>query len=228
MTSEETLHVAIFPSLQVINVLDGGNMLVTDIEGSFSRNVYSKFVEPHSRFIATFLNKFYERAIISWRADKDKDGKPVTVKVILDDLAKDGVTDVALKRITFVIPYMTYDNYTMENRLKYVPWTFRPFTFRPLVWERLKASTFPCKELYRKWISEKRAFIKDKSKDEVQIKSKIKEIIKRWRDVILFNEPHPELDDADIFSMWQGRKFAVILKESRGKFDLMDLGEFKK
>jgi len=219
MTSEPyKLHVAIFPSLQVINAAQGSDMLITRIEGSFSRNLYSRFIEPHSKFVVTFLNKLYERAIISWRADKDKDGKPVTVKDMLKDLAKDGIIDVAINNITFTIPYVAHDNYTMKNQQFWKEWTFRPYTFRPKVWHRLKAEKFPCKELYHRWITTKREY-----KNTMKV-----DIFKRWKDVILFNEPHPELDNDDIRSFWLGRKFAIILKETRGKFDLMDLGELKK
>jgi len=212
------LHVAIFPSLQAINLVGGGDLLIKAIEGSFSRNIKGYMLPHKSKFVKTLYDKFYERAIIAWKASQDKNGLPVTVKEFLKDIAKDGIPDVMIKEVTFVVPYTTYDRYTMQNQTFYKEWTFRPYTFRKTVWERLKAKDFPSKQLYLKILEIKRNLKKELNPDTY----------KRWRDVLLFNEPHPELDNNDIRSIWMGRPFALLLKETRGKFELMDLGELKK
>jgi hypothetical protein len=217
MSSETKLHVAICPSLRVIEAAGGGNMLIRDIQANFTRNIYARTLNPRSKYVCSLFDKLVEAAMISWSVERDKDGKPVTVSELLKDLSKDGIPDITLNRITFLVQYKTYDHYTMQNVVRLQPWTFRPLTFRPLVWRRLKAENFPCKAIYKKWLELKRQY-------KVELGS---DIYKRWKDTILFNEPNPLMDNDDIKSIWLGRKFALILKEHRGQFELMDLGELK-
>jgi hypothetical protein len=53
-----------------------------------------------------------------------------------------------------------------------------------------------------------------------------KETKKRWRDTLLLNRPHEELENQEIRAFWQTKHYALLLKESKGKFTLMDLGEW--
>jgi hypothetical protein len=217
MTSEPfTLHVALFPSLSAIVMSDGGDMLVTQIRGAYSKTLSKDQQVPKSKIIKNLLTNFNKFAIIDWKVEQT--GKPIPLKEILRDLKLSGIPDIIIEKITFAISWTQYNNYTMQNEEIMKPWSFKPYTFRKGIWKRLKAlENFPAKRLYEKYRSAKEALVEDL--DEATRK--------RWRDTILLNEPHPELDNGEIRSMWMGKKFALILKESRGHFDLMDIGEWR-
>ena len=211
-----SLHVALFPSISAIVMTDGGEMSVTRIKATYSKTLSRDDQTPNSKIIKYLMTNFNKFATVDWRVDET--GKPLQLKEILRDLKLNGIPDMIIEEITFAIPWVEYNNYTMQNENMMKPWTFKPYTFRKGIWKRLKAlDNFPAKRLYEKYCSAKEALVEDL--DEATRK--------RWRDTILLNEPHPELDNSEIRGMWMSKKFALILKESRGHFDLMDIGEWR-
>ena len=217
MTSEPfRLHVAIFPSVSAIASSDGQDMLVTRIRASYSKTLSKDKQAPQGkivRYITTTFNKF---AIADWKVEET--GKPISLRQILKEFKLNAIPDMIIEAITFVIPFVEYSNYSMKNENVMKEWKFVPYTFRKGIWKRLKAlDNFPAKKLYEKYCNTKETLVEDLD-DATK---------KRWRDTILLNEPHPELDNAEIRSMWIGKKFALILKESRGNFELMDIGEWR-
>jgi len=219
MTSKQepySLHAAIFPSLAAISAVEGDKMLVTFIDARYSKTIGSNTQRVQSQFIKRNLNRMEYMVEIRWNVEET--GHPVTVKEILKDLKANGIPDAILKKITFAIPWTIYNNEKRQNENIHVSWSFRPQTFRKGIWKRLKAlSHYPGKELYEKYCQ-----IKDELVEQIAQPTR-----KRWRDTILLNEPHPELDNAEFRSFWQGKRFALILKQSRGSFDLLDIGEWR-
>lgn len=221
MTSKQEpykLHAAIFPSLAAITATDGESMLVTNIEGSYSKLLHTDFSQTKSKFIKQVANHLTKFFVISWK--NEQSGDAVTAREILRDLKLNGVQDVILQKITFAIPWTQFNNSTLQNESFYEPWTFKPQTFRKGIWKRLKAlDNYPGKELYEKYCR-----IKEDLAESLDQSTR-----KRWRDAILMNDPkeHANLDNAEFRSFWTGKRCALILKESRGKFDLMDLGEWR-
>lgn len=220
MSSEARLHVAIFPSVRAIANMGGGKMLFNRIEGRYSKNLVSTSQKVSSRFIQGHWQKIYKQAIISWNVEKDPTHRLATIQELLLDLEENEIIDMALKEITFVLPTIMYNNDTLQNENYYLQWTFRPYTFRPTVWRRLKASkNFPARNLYLQSLKKKR---------ELQNESQ-RNVFKRWKDVLLVNdkEEHTNLENYEIRQLWMDKKFAMLLKETKGDFELMDLGDWK-
>jgi hypothetical protein len=218
-TAPTRLHVAIFPSVRAIANAGGKDMQFNHIEGRFSRNLFGKRQMVTSRFIKVLFSKMYEQAIISWKVEED--GKLATIGELLQDLAKNNIIDMAIKEITFVIASTQYNNYSMKNESIQYQWTFHPFTFRPTVWKRLKASkNFPGRNLYLQSIEVKRNLKKETNQD----------VFKRWKDVILLNDKdeHSNLENYEIRNLWMDKKFALLIRETQGEFELMDIGEWRK
>jgi len=219
MTSKQEpyrLHVAIFPSISAIAIGDGADMLISRIRGKYSKSLSTDAQMPQTKFARSIITKFEKFAEIDWKVEQI--GKPVPLKEVLRDLKLNGIPDAIIQEITFLIPWVEYNNYTMQNETIMKEWKFNPYTFRKGIWKRLKAlDNFPAKKLYEKYRNIKEMLVEDL--DEITRK--------RWRDTILLNEPHPELENNEIRTMWIGKKFALILKESRGTFELMDIGEWR-
>ena len=214
------LHVAIFPSLRTIQVMGGGEESVRHIKGS-----WSKSPEPHP---IPPVSEFVERHIIGQREtyyiNASHEGKPKwTINYIIESIEQETgyitpLYDVNLSELTLCIPYTFYSEYTFKNEDTWLDWQFRPYNFKPGTFERLKAEQWPAKELYK-------AFSETRQEIGKTLDNRIR---KRWRDTLLMNvTPHESLGAQDIRNIWSTKPWALILKERRGDFDLMDLGEYK-
>lgn len=216
MVKEEAyrLHAAIFNSLRTLDALGANNELIMGVEGHYSRNLQSTQKKTSSHFIKEVLVNMTELVHVRWKCDCVNEC--VTVRELLDNIYNhDGVPDLILKKITFAIPYTYYSNYAMKNEKSYLTWTFFPYTFRKGLWERLKAIEFPGQKLYARFVLLRKEM--SKSMD--------RETAKRWRDTLMMNKPNPKLDNQEIRNVWGDRRWALLLKETRGNFDLMNMSE---
>lgn len=193
----------------------GGKEILGHIKGGFSRNLWTRATTPKSRFLQPILNKLGESILIDWKMTGLKDAP--TVDSFLKDISKDGIPDIFLSEITFEIPWTQYNTYTMHNEDTWIDWNFTPYNFKPGVWQALKAELFPAKALFNQFKTIRKELVKDL--DE-QTK-------KRWRDTLLLNKPHDELENQEIRVFWQNKAYALLLKEAKGTFSLMDLGEWR-
>lgn len=220
MTSEGyRLHVALYPSLKALDIAGMGELKVKMLRGNFSKNVGVVEVKPHSRFVLSTFIKQVKTALIYWSASKDKDARSLpTIHDIVLDLEKEGIPDCLLNELSIIRETVEFNNYTLQNEVKPREWRFSTMTFRPLMWSRLKATDFPGKKIYEKWLATKR-----KLKDKLG-----REVFKRWKDAILMNDPqlNRDLENYEIRALWIGYP-VLILKESRGTFSLMDIGEWE-
>lgn len=209
------LHVATFKNLRVIQLLGGGSALIAKLKGSYSKALHTDAIKPRSRLIDTILHATSERHLAVW----DGNQGTITVDNFLKDIEKDGLDDIVISEMTIAKPTQRFVESTLQNEDMYLPWSFLSLSERPGQWLRLKADIYPSQQLFH-----------DIKKTKKDIQKKLDpEIAKRWRDGILINDPHEHenYDNYEIRQMWQGVRWALILKETQGHFGLMDLGELK-
>lgn len=201
-------------SLRAIEMLGGKDNKVAQIEGQFSRNLSTQRSIVHSQFLHDHVQSFNEMYSVSWKAKGDKENK--SISDILKSLEKEGCPDVFLKSITLNKPWVLYDQTLLENRQVFVPFIFHAHPFKPSVFARLKGR-MPSFPLYSR-MREIRKILSTELDDETK---------KRWRDILLINYPHESLTNQDVCQIWQHDSCCILLKESRGKFDLMEIDEGK-
>lgn len=193
-------------------MLGGGNVKVIGIDGQFSRNINTQRLSFASRFLKDHINSLVEMYPIHWKANGDREA--VTVSQILKELEKDGCPDVFLKTLTIIIPWTIFSEYTMKNKQINYVFTFHPHTFRPSMWSRLK-SRIPSFPLFVR-LKELRKLLSSELDDETK---------KRWRDTLLINYPHESLSNQEIRQIFANQPWCILLKESRGRFTLMEISE---
>ena len=208
------LHAAIFNSLRTLDILGASDVHVMALDGQFSRNLQTTTRKTRSRFIREDLVRMNEMCVVRWRTDALRTA--ATVRQILEVVyEKDGIPDVMLKKITFAMPWTKYNSYSDKNEDIWIEWVFNPYTFRKGVWKRLKAVAFPGQRLYERYAALRKEMSKNLSE----------ETAKRWRDTLMMNKPNPKLDNQEIRQIWGNKPWALILKETRGSFDLMNVTE---
>jgi len=205
------LHVALFNSLRTIKEGGGGKERVTALRGSFSQSVYNRELPVKSRFVRELFSSLSEVASVRWI------GEATTIDEVLEDLERDGVPDLSIENIEFAVPWTEWNQNTLRNEMTWLSWRFFPYTFRRGIWERLKAEVFPSQATYQRF-KEARKEIGENVNESTR---------KRWRDALLLNQPKRDLSNQEIRQIWSAKPYALLLKESRGDFSLMDLGEFK-
>lgn len=205
------IHIALFNSLRTIYDTGGKEEKVTKIHGIYSKTVAKDTKIPKSRFINTYMVRNDLAAVVHWTGE----GEAVSVKTIIEELEEESIPDIAISKIDFCVPWTESVNY--ENKIVQHPWSFDTYTFRKGMWKRLKADIFPAQILYHKYTNIRQEILKDADN----------EVRKRWRDALLLNKPQRDLTNQEIRGMWSNKPYALILRESRGQFELMDLGELK-
>lgn len=210
------VHVATFPSVMVLSKAGAENLLVTRISGQYSTVLHKETIPMKGTIFKYIYNSFQKMATVDW--NNQKSGKALTIKQIVDEIRQNSIPDIILDKLTVLMPWTRFNNNTLKNEVMLQPWTFSPYTFRKGTWARLKAIDFPAKQLYEEYLQTKRGLLENMSES----------IRKRWRDSLLMNAPHDDMTNQEIRSMWMGVDYALILKESRGNFDLMNIGEWKK
>jgi hypothetical protein len=208
------IHVAMLNSLRAIDMLHGEKLLVSQIHGQYSRGLATDRAPINATVLRDHLQSLTELYSISWKAKGRVDW--LTVQQILSDLEKEGCPDVFLESITIERQWIKYSSYTMQNEEIYVPFIFHPHPFKPSVFHRLK-SELPSYRLYSK-MKELRATLSTELDDQTK---------KRWRDILLVNYPHQTLENQEIRQLWANESCCILLKESQGKFMLMEVEESK-
>jgi len=193
-------------------MLGGTELKVTQLQGQFSRNLEMQRIEPQSMFVRDHWHTLTEMYSISWKAKGDDYGK--TVAEILKDAEEDGCPDIILKSLVILRPYQMYDATNLKNVDINVPFTFHPHPFKPSVFQRLKSST-PSLSLYSR-IKELRRIHSAELDDVTK---------KRWRDILLINDPHETWSNEDIRAMWSTPSYRLLLRETKGSFSLMEVDE---
>ena len=209
------IHIAIFPSIMALVHAGAGDWLVSRIKGQYSVVLHKDTAQMKGTVFKEIYTSFQKMAKVDWI--NETNGKPLTLREITEEAMVNKIPDVMITKITILIPWVQYDNNTLKNESFLLPWTFSPYTFRKGTWKRLKALDFPAKKLYEEYLIQKRELLETMS-DVTK---------KRWRDTLLMNEPQKKLTNQEIRSIWSGNKCALILKEARGSFDLMNIGEWK-
>jgi len=200
-------------SLRAIEMMGGGNLKLTRLEGQFSRNLDIQHREVTSPFLRDHMVKLSEYFPLRLKAEADKDAK--TVSQILKSVEEDGCPDVFITSAVALRPYSVYDQAKFKNRKINIPFIFHTHPFSPSVWKRLKSKTFPSFGTYLRL----KEIIKNLSEDLDE------DTKKRFRGNLLLNYPHQELSNQDIRAMWQNEPYAILFKERKGKFDLMEIEE---
>lgn len=208
------LHAAIFNSLRTLDGLGANNELVLSVEGHYSRNLQSAQKKTGSPFIDSVMVNMTEMVQVRWHCDCVQNA--VTVREILDNVYNiDGIPDVILQKITFAMPHTFYNSNNYRTEKSWLEWVFSPYTFRRGIWERLKATEFPGQKLYIRYTLLRKELSKTLDK----------ETAKRWRDTLMMNRPNPSLDNDEIRGIWSNKQWALLLKETTGNFDLMNMSE---
>jgi hypothetical protein len=208
------IHIAMLNSLRAIDILGGGKLLVSQIHGQYSRGLATNRSPINATVLRDHLQSLTELYSISWKAKGRVDW--LTVQQILNDLEKEGCPDVFLESITIERQWIKYSSYTMQNEEIHVPFMFHPHPFKPSVFHRLK-SKLPSYGLWSK-MKELRADLSTTLDEQTK---------KRWRDILLINIPNPTLENQEIRQLWTNVSCCIILKESKGKFMLMEVEEFR-
>jgi len=206
------LHIAMLNSLRAIDMLGGGKLPVSQIKGQYSRALTSTRFSTNSQVLNDHFQTLSEMYSISWKAEGRFEW--LTVEKILEGLEKDGCPDGFLESITVERPWIKSNEYTLQNEEIHVPFMFHAHPFKPSVFHRLK-SEVPSYRLYSR-MKELRAIL-SKDLDE--------ETKKRWRDILLLNYPHESLSNQEIRQLWRNEPCCIVLKESKGKFTLMEVDE---
>lgn len=209
-TAPARIHVAMLNSLRAIEMLGGGKLKVSAIRGKFSRNVAT--VRATEGMLHRYYQRLGEMYSIRWKADGGANW--LTVSQILRQLEEQGCPDVFIESITIELPWVKYSEHTLENQETWVPFVFHPHPFKPSVWNRLKGR-MPSFVLYAR-IKEIRKILGADLDNETR---------KRWRDVLLINYPHESLSNQEIRQIWAKEPCCILLKESKGKFTLMEVAE---
>lgn len=209
------LHVATFKNLRVIQLLGGGNALIAKLKGSYSKALHAHTIQPRCRFIKAILDSTSKRFMVVWDGNQGS----ITVDDFLKEIEQDGLDDVIISEMTVAKPTQRFVESSLRSEDVHLPWSFFSLSERPGQWMRLKADIYPSQQLF---------YDIKAIKKEIQ-KNLDPETAKRWRDGILINDPHEHenYDNYEIRQMWQGVRWALILKETQGHFGLMDLGELK-
>jgi len=195
--------------------MGGGQEKVVEIVGTWSVGIKTIKSQPQSMFVRSKLNRIDEACHICWKAKGAKDA--VTVDRILEDVKKDGCLDVFLKKLVIIKPYIVWNDYYMENQEITIEFVFEDFPIgKRKIWEKLKTK-MPSSEIWKK-IQE----LKERYRQELD-----KETKKRFRGIFLINRPPKALTNEDIWNIWHGKHYVLILKEKQGKFEVLELEEFK-
>lgn len=206
------LHIALLNSLRSIDILGGGQLKVTELHGQFSRNIETHDAPFSSSVVHNHLHRLSEIYFISWKSKGNGEAK--TVSEIVKELEKDGCPDVFLKSLTIIRPWTKYTEYLMENVETNKSFTFHPHPFKPSVFSRLKGR-MPSLRLYSR-MKELRKILSVDLDDDTK---------KRWRDILLVNYPHQSFSNQEIRQLWGSEPCCILLKESKGKFTLMEVEE---
>jgi len=209
------IHVAIFPSIAALAKFGVADYRVTAIRAHFSKSLAKDLTQLKGGIFRQFLTEWRKIAIVDWNIGQTK--QSYTVQTVLDEIKKNEIPDMVIDHIGLNRKWMRFDQYTLKNEEYEETWLFKPYTFRKGIWKRLKAINFPAKKLYEEYIKLRKE-VTDACADSTK---------KRWRDTILMNDPHPNLTNEEIRRIWQNEGFVLILKEARGNFELMDMGEWR-
>jgi hypothetical protein len=208
------LHVAMLNSLRAIAMLGCGKLSVSQIQGQYSRGLAITRTSPSSQTLKDHFQSLSEMYSISWKAKGRFEW--LTIEDILKGLEDDGCPDAFLESITIERPWIKSNAYTLQDEEIHVPFMFRPHPFKPSVFHRLK-SELPSYRLYSK-MKEMRAKLSTDLDEQTK---------KRWRDILLVNIPHPTLENQEIRHLWANVSCCILLKESKGKFMLMEVEELR-
>lgn len=212
----QRVHIAIFPSIMALSQAGAGDWLISRIKGQYSAVLHKDTVQMKGTVFKEIYTSFQKMAKVDWV--NEQSGHPLALKEIAAEATMNKIPDVIITKITVLVPWVQYNNNTLKNESFMLPWTFSPYTFRKGTWKRLKALDFPAKRLYEEYLIQKRELLESMS-DVTK---------KRWRDTLLMNEPQKQLTNQEIRAIWSGQnKCVLLLKESRGNFDLMNIGEWK-
>jgi hypothetical protein len=213
-----TLHVAIFPSVAALIHSGAEELKVTRIKARYSKTVHKDLSQLQGCIFKEVLTEFRKMVLVDWKVGKKVgQDKPLSLKEIFAQISLNSIPDIIIEKICFSVSYTQFNNYTLKNEDFCTEWSFEPYTFRKGFWDRLKAVNFPARKLYEEYIKQRNDLLKDLSETTRR----------RWRDTILTNAPHDELTNQEIRNLWGGVPYVIILKESRGNFELMDMGEWR-
>ena len=201
-------------SLRAVEMLGGAKNKVLAITGQYSRAISSNRIESACCLVNDHLQTLTELYSINWKAQGDQESQ--TIEAILKLLEIEGCPDLFLKSITVLKPWTIYDTNLLQDRQTNIPFIFHPHPFKPSVFERLKGR-MPSFPLY----SRMKEIRKNLSVDLDE------ETKKRWRDILLINYPHKSLTNEEIRNIWKADPSVILLKESKGKFDFMEIDESK-
>ena len=205
-------HIALLNSIDAINLMGGENLKVTRIDGQFSKTVFSEPLPYRSEFADYYMQRLDKMYILSWKAKGDAYAK--SIGEIVEQTRLDGIPDVFLKRLTIIQPYNEFDELTHETVNCFSQFDFHPHPFKRGVFKRLK-SRMPSQKIYEK-------MVEMRNREDLDEATK-----KRWRGVLLLNTPPKNLSNQELYNIWHNEPAALILKESRGRFELMEIAEVK-
>lgn len=213
-TPPRRTHVAMLNSLRAIDMMGGNDLKVTDIRGQFSRTTFTQKLPMTSQFAQSHIQRLNEIYFLGWKAKGDSYAK--TIGEIVTEIEKDNIPEIFLKSLTVIMPWSSYNDYTLEKTDGYIPFIFHPHPFKPNTWKRLK-STMPSLSLWSR-MKELRKILSVDLDEETK---------KRWRDILLINYPRQTLTNQEIVNIWHTIPCAMLLKESKGNFSLMEVAESK-
>ena len=215
MNSNQTpkrYHIALLNSLRAIYMMGGAKLKVTAIAGQFSKTVFSDKLPFKSKFANYYIQRLDKMYTVQWKAQGD--GYAKEVEEIIQQTEMDLIPDIFLKSLTIIKPYSRFDTTEMETKPDFAQFVFYPHPFKKGVFKRLKGR-MPSQSLYKKM-------------KEMRKRSDLdKETKKRWRDILLLNRPPQNLSNQEIINIWHNELAALILKESKGNFELMEIAELK-
>lgn len=215
MSSKQTpkrYHVALLSSLRAIYMMGGEHFKVNAITGRFSKTVFADKLPFRSEFANYYMQRLDRQYLVRWKAQGD--GYARTVKNIIEQTELDGIPDVFISELTLIKPYSRFDVATQETVDYNVPFIFTPHPFKKGLFKRLKGR-MPSYELYKKMVE---------MRNEADLDEETR---KRWRGILLLNTPVEMLSNQEIVSLWFNESAALLLKETKGKFELMEVSEIK-
>lgn len=206
------VHVAMLNSLQSIYLMGGGSLKITRIGGHFSKTLFNQQMPITSQIGRIHMQKLDEMYTARWKAKGYN--YAITIEEAVKQLEKEGISDLFLNSLSIIIPYTRTDESTLENIEGYVQFNFKPHPFKPSTFKRLKGQ-MPSYQLYAK-MKELREELSQELTDATR---------KRWRDILLVNDPIPYLSKDEVIGIWHDIPCAFLLRENSGTFTLMELGE---
>lgn len=215
MSSKQTpkrYHIALLNSLRAIYTMGGAKLKVTAIHGQFSKTVFSEPLPFKSEFANYHIQRLNKMYTVQWKAKGD--GYAKEIEEIIRQTEMDAISDIFLKSLTIIKPYSSFDTNEMKTKPDFAQFVFYPHPFKKGVFKRLKGR-MPSQSLYKKMMEMRKLSDLDK------------ETKKRWRDVLLLNRPHKNLSNQEIINIWHNEPSVLILKESKGNFELMEIAELK-